>query len=445
MRYNIKKRPVKDNKGISKMKKKIAVIGLGHIGLQLAFHFSKAFGEVTGFDRNKERIAELKKGHDSMKDISKKAIGSASIRYTSDPKRLKGCNFIIIAVPTPLKDKEPDLSSLKDASEIAGKILAKGATVVYESTVYPGATEEICIPILEKHSGLGCPKDFKAGYSPERVNIGDKKHSLDKVIKVVSAIDKGSLEDISETYSKVIRAGIHKAKSIMVAEASKLAENIQRDVNIALANELSLAFSHMGIGAKEVIEASSTKWNFHRYSPGLVGGSCIAVDPYYLIAKAGKAGYKPGIIKESRKLNESMVGLMISKISQMLRRSGKGIHGSKVLLMGLSYKEDISDMRQSRSIDLVLGLKEKGALVFVHDPLVSEHHIKKELKAASTSLDSLEGLDCIIIAAPHSVFRSVSLEDLKKKMRTPILVDIKGFYDKSQAIKKGFSYYSLLQ
>src|SRR3989338_2656355 len=336
------------------MERKIAVVGLGYVGLPLALALSNHF-EVIGFDINKEKINSLNKGIDPTRenDLSLKA----NIRFVSDETELKKANFIIVAVPTPVTEaKHPNLTYLEKSSELVGRNLQRGAIVVYESTVYPVVTEEICLPILEKTSGLKLIDDFKIGYSPERINPGDKEHTIDKVIKIISGIDKESLEEISKVYSKVTRAGIHKAKNIKTAEAAKVIENIQRDLNIALMNELSIIFDKIGIKTKDVLAAASTKWNFHKYHPGLVGGHCIGVDPYYLTHKAQQLGYEPKVILAGRGINDSMARTVAKQVIGALAEPTQ----SRVLVLGLTFKENVNDYRNSKAKDVIDELRSAG-------------------------------------------------------------------------------------
>lgn len=421
---------------------KICVIGLGYVGLPLAVEFAKYY-TVTGFDTNSEKINDLKKGIDKTNEVSEKDLKKTKLRLTSNPKDIKESNFIIIAVPTPIDDsKKPNLKYVEDASKFVGKNLRKGAIVVYESTVYPGVTEEICLPILEKESGTKCGKDFKIGYSPERINPGDKDYTIDKIIKIVSGIDKESSDIIAKVYSKVIKAGVFKAKSIKTAEAAKVIENIQRDLNIALVNELSLIFDKMDIDTKDVLEAAGTKWNFHKYTPGLVGGHCIGVDPYYLTFKAAQLGYTPKVILAGRDINEYMSKHVADIIANEINKAGKKIRFAKVLIMGVTFKENVLDTRNSKVSDVITYLKEKEIEVVAYDPLVED--IEKDFSIPKTDLKSSDKFDCTLVFSPHKIFSSITLDNLKQKMNpNPILIDIKGFYNKEEAIKKGFVYKKL--
>ena len=417
------------------METKICIVGLGYVGLPLACLLSKKF-EVSGFDISQEKINQLKQGIDQTGEIEN--LGQYKINYSDNPEIISQANFIIACIPTPVdENKKPDLSLLEKASEIIGQNLKPGAVVVYESTVYPGCTEEICLPILEKSSGLKYGVDFKLGYSPERVNPGDKIHTIDKIFKIIAASDDGALNRLKEVYGQITQ--VYPVSSIKVAEAAKVIENIQRDLNIALANELALIFDRLGINTKEVIEAAGTKWNFHKYYPGLVGGHCIGVDPYYLTSKAESVGYNPKIILAGRGVNESMTGFVASKL--------KG--RKKVLIMGLTFKENVPDIRNSKAKDLALALKVQGSIIYGHDPLlkikeISVDHFKVEL---INDWPPKQNFDAIVMFSPHQIFKNnqnYSLESLKKISEpNSILFDLKSFYDKTQAEGLGFKYLTL--
>jgi len=424
---------------------KICIVGLGYVGLPLAIEFSKIF-PVIGFDISEKKIEELKKNIDSMNELTTEELKNANIFYTNNPSRIKEANFIIIAVPTPItKHKKPDLSYLESASELVGKNLTKGSIVVYESTVYPGVTEEVCAPILEKYSNLKCGIDFKIGYSPERVNPGDKEHTIDKITKVVSGMDEESLNTISDIYSQIIKAGLFKAKSIKVAEASKVIENIQRDLNIALMNELALIFHRVGIPTKDVLEAAGTKWNFHKYHPGLVGGHCIGVDPYYLTYKAQELGYEPQVILSGRNINNLMPKHVADMAIKALIKAGRKVNESNVLLMGLTFKEDVRDARNSRAKDLIDELRSYNANVVAIEPHLSDEETEKFFDIKNHRFEDLNSIDCVIIINKHKLFKVISLDNLKTIMNTkmPVLVDIKNMYKPEEAKAKGFIYLAL--
>lgn len=417
---------------------KICVVGLGYVGLPLACLLSKKF-KVSGFDINEKKIEALKNGFDETGEVED--LKQFKINYSSNPELIKEANFIIVAVPTPIKDdKEPDLNPVESASSIVGKNLIKGATVVYESTVYPGCTEEICVPILEHESGLKCGQDFKVGYSPERVNPGDKVHTIDKIVKIVSGMDDETLELVAGVYGEITT--VFKAKSIKVAEAAKVIENVQRSLNIALMNELSLIFDRVGISTRDVLDAAGTKWNFHKYTPGLVGGHCIGIDPYYLTHKAQQLGYEPKVILAGQDVNEYMVELVAKKFDGC----------KKVLIMGVTFKENVPDIRNSKAFDLEKKLRSMGIEVAKSDPVYST----KNIVGSYTSSDPSEVFanqpevpdeyDGVIVFSPHDVFKSdeYSLKNLRLGcVDGAILFDIKGFYDRAEAEKLGFKYMTL--
>ncbi len=413
---------------------KICVVGLGYVGLPLACLLSKNY-EVSGFDINEKKIEDLKNGFDETGEVQ--GLSDFKIEYSFDPKIIKAADFIIVAVPTPVtKDKLPDLNPVLSASKIVGQNMKKGAIVVYESTVYPGCTQEDCLPILEKESGLKFNQDFKLGYSPERINPGDKVNTIDKIVKVVSGSDEESLEKIAGVYSSFTQ--VHRAPSIKVAEASKVIENVQRDLNISLMNELSMIFDRMGIATRDVLAAAGTKWNFHKYTPGLVGGHCIDVDPYYLTYKAEKLGYKSQVILAGRKVTESMPGFVASKLA------GK----KNILILGLTFKENVPDTRNSKAKELADALKEQGSAVWGIDPVVKKReHLNYFGIEILSDLPKDKNFDAIIIFSPHKVFKSeekYSLLNLKKVCSVDsILFDIKGQNSRQEAEAAGFKYLTL--
>jgi len=415
----VSKRSLKD--------KIVCVVGLGYVGMPLADAFSKHV-KVIGFDINKEKVKRL------LEEYS-------SLDLTSDPAKIKKADFVIIAVPTPVtKHKEPDLSPVISASEIVGQNLKKGTIVVLESTVYPGVTEEIVGPILEKESGLKVGKDFKIGYSPERVNPGDREHAIDRITKVVSGMDMEATEILAELYGLVTT--VYKTKDIKTAEAAKVIENIQRDLNIALMNELSIIFDKMGLDTRDVLDAASTKWNFLRFSPGLVGGHCIPVDPYYLVHKAKELGYHPQVILAGRSVNNYMSKHVALLAVKGLNEAGKVIKRSKVLIMGLTYKENVPDTRESPVKEMVKELKEFGCDTYGLDPLLS----KKEIQSFGVKIaeDNKGKFDCVIIAVVHEKFKKMRLENIKKLMdNNPVLIDVRGYFDSKKATNAGFIYKSL--
>lgn len=425
--------------------KRICIVGLGYVGLPLAVEFAKKF-KVIGFDINKKRISELKQHFDSNKEISRKRIYKSKIKFTSDSSTIKYTNVVIITVPTPLKkNKQPDLSHIRESSKIIGKNLKKGSIVIYESTVYPGVTEEICKPILENYSGLKCPKDFKIGYSPERTNPGDKVHTIDKIIKIVSGIDSETLENIAKIYSTIIKAGVFKASSIRVAEAAKVIENTQRDLNIALMNELSIIFKRMGIKTADVIKAASTKWNFHRYRPGLVGGHCISVDPHYLLYSAKKVGYNPKVILAGREVNDYMPKHVVKLLLEHMDNIKKKYSKINVLIMGLTFKENIKDTRNTRTDDIIKLLKNHKISVSCYEPFLSQKEVEQKFNIKNLDpLKCSEKYDAFIISVPHDQFRKIRLIDLKKiSKKNPIIIDVPRIFNEKKALDGNFAYYSL--
>jgi UDP-N-acetyl-D-galactosamine dehydrogenase len=355
--------------------KKVCVVGLGYVGLPLAVALGKR-QEVIGFDINAKRLETLRKGVDYNKDVPPEELKKAKIRYTDNPKDIKEADFIIVAVPTPVNDAHlPDLSLLEISSRTVGENLRKRAIVVYESTVYPGVTEGFCAPILEKESGMKCGRDFKVGYSPERINPGDREHTIERIVKIVAGMDKESLETIAAVYGSIITAGVHKASSIKVAEAAKVIENTQRDINIALMNELKMIFDRMGIDWKEVLEAAGTKWNFLRFTPGLVGGHCIGVDPYYLAYEAERLGHHPEIILAGRRINDNMAFYEARRVIKRLAAGGTSLQGLKLLILGATFKPDINDLRNSKAEDVAKELASHGCVVKFHDPMIEREKV----------------------------------------------------------------------
>jgi len=415
------------NKLINK-KSKLSVIGLGYVGLPIALEFSKKI-QVIGFDIRNDRVELMKKGKDPSKELQSSAFKGCNIKFTSKPEDLKQASFHIIAVPTPIDSHNlPDLTPVISASVTVGKILKKGDYVVYESTVYPGCTEEDCIPILEKYSGLKFKKDFKVGYSPERINPGDKEHSLTTIKKIVSGCDTESLNNIAKVYEIVVKAGVHKASEIKVAEAAKIIENTQRDVNIALMNELSIIFNRMGINTFEVLEAAGTKWNFLKFYPGLVGGHCIGVDPYYLTFKAQEYRYHSQVINAGRFVNDSMGFYIAKQTVKKLIAAGKNVLKTNVLVMGATFKEDVSDIRNSRVADVVSELKSYGVNVDVIDPQANSNELLHEYGFGLTK-KTRNDYDAIIIAVSHKEYKQFNEEYFSKiSLKNAIIVDVKGIY-----------------
>jgi len=422
---------------------KICIVGLGYVGLPLAVEFGKK-QKVTGFDVNQDRIAELKRNIDSSNEISAKELKKAGITFSAESRIIKKATFIIVAVPTPITQaKIPDLMYLRSASKTVGQNLSKGAVVVFESTVYPGATEEVCVPILEKQSNLKCGLDFKIAYSPERINPGDHVHTVDKIVKVISGMDKDTIKRVKAVYESVVKAGVFTARDIKTAEAAKVIENIQRDLNIALMNELSLIFNRLGISTKDVLDAAGTKWNFHRYHPGLVGGHCIGVDPYYLTYKAQVNGYQPQIILAGRNINEYMSKHVADLAIECMGKNDKPLRKSNVLLLGLTFKENVSDYRNTKSKDLIAELKKKGVNVIACEPLLGKRTVKEEFGIKNIDIDRIKDIDCAIMISPHDEFKSLTLKKLKILMNSLIMIDIPSFYNRAEADKLGFAYRSL--
>jgi UDP-N-acetyl-D-glucosamine/UDP-N-acetyl-D-galactosamine dehydrogenase len=421
-------------------KAKVSIIGLGYVGLPIALAFAKKVS-VIGFDINKERVEMMKNGIDPSGELKTAEFNGCDIEFTDSLDVLKKANFYIVAVPTPVDHaNQPDLTPVLKASESIGKVLKKGDYVVYESTVYPGCTEDDCVPVLEKFSGLKMGKDFKVGFSPERINPGDKVHTITKIVKIVSGCDAEALENISKTYSIIVEPGVHKASSIKVAEAAKIIENTQRDVNIALMNELSLIFNRMNINTYEVLEAAGTKWNFLKFSPGLVGGHCIGVDPYYLIHKAEALGYHTHVINSGRYVNDSMGFYVAKNTVKKIIATGKDISKAKVLVMGATFKEDVKDIRNSRIADVVKELKSFSLTVEVVDPLADSEELKEEYGFELKDKPGKD-YDAVIIAVNHKEFLNYT-EDFFASILTPqgIITDVKGIY-RGKITK--FGYWSL--
>ena len=413
------------------MKNKIAIIGLGYVGLPLAVEFGKKY-PTTGFDINGPRIAALISGHDSTLEVDEAELKQATqLNYTTNIEQLKSCNIYIVTVPTPIdSNKRPDLTPLEKASETVGKVLSKGDIVIYESTVYPGATEEVCVPILERHSGLTFNKDFYCGYSPERINPGDKEHRVTTIKKVTSGSTPEIADIVDNLYKSIITAGTYKASSIKVAEAAKVIENTQRDLNIALMNELAIIFERLGIDTLEVLKAAGTKWNFLPFRPGLVGGHCIGVDPYYLTHKAEILGYHPQVIKAGRRINDGMAAYVAQQTIKQMIRSGTNIRGAKVIVLGLTFKENCSDLRNSKVADLVKELQEFGCEVYVHDPLADAEQALHEYGITLREWDQLpQNADAIVAAVSHAKYTTQPVANLLAPLkRCGVFIDIKSAY-----------------
>ena len=415
----------------------VAVVGLGYVGLPIAVAFGKQ-ATVIGFDVNTTKVKELQNGIDRTGEVSEQDLKSSQVRYTSEPADLKAADFIIVAVPTPINESlQPDLKALRMCSETIGANLSPGAIVVYESTVYPGVTEEICLPILEKKSGLKGGVDFKVGYSPERINPGDKEHTLEKITKVVAAQDAESLEIVAETYGRVVKAGIHRAPSIKVAEAAKVIENTQRDLNIALMNELALIFHRLGIDTKSVLDAAGTKWNFLKFSPGLVGGHCIGVDPYYLTAKAESVGYHPQVILSGRRINNGMGKFVAEHTMKLLAQLGRPVTELKVGVLGLTFKENVPDLRNSKVPDIVNELREYGVQVLVHDPMAEREEAVAEYGIHLADWNQMRDLDGIVVAVAHQHYKEMTTTSLLQLLRSNthgVVVDVKSILIPSEIV-----------
>ncbi|OXS77034.1 UDP-N-acetyl-D-galactosamine dehydrogenase [Lysinibacillus sp. KCTC 33748] len=430
----------------SNLETSISIIGLGYVGLPLAVEFSKKFN-VVGFDLNKEKIKLYKAGCDPTNEVGDNEVLLSNVLYTSEESKLIDCKMHIICVPTPINsDKTPNLTPIIEASKIVGRNLQRGAIVVYESTVYPGTTEEICIPILEKESNLNFGQDFTVGYSPERINPGDKVHRLKNIVKVVSGSDDYTLDVISKVYKSIIEAGIYKAPSIKVAEAAKVIENSQRDINIAFMNELAMVFNKMDIDTVEVLKAANTKWNFLDFKPGLVGGHCIGVDPYYFIYKAEQLGYHSQIIAAGRKINDGMGQYIANNIIKQMIKAEYQIKGAKVAILGLTFKENCGDIRNSKVIDIIRELEDYGLEISVYDPLAQKQEVEKEYTIKLVDFDSIKEMDAIVLAVPHDIFLenySPSTYKVFLKESSKLIVDVKGALDKESYLEKGFNYWRL--
>jgi len=425
---------------------KISLVGLGYVGMPIAVSFSKKV-DVIGFDVNKAKIDLYKSGIDPTKEVGDEAIKACTVDFTCDPERLREAKFHIVAVPTPVNaDHTPDLSPVEGASHILGKHLTKGSIVVYESTVYPGVTEDVCVPILEAESGLKCGVDFKIGYSPERINPGDKVHRLETIVKIVSGMDEETLEEVAKVYELVVEAGVHRAESIKVAEAAKVIENSQRDINIAFMNELSIIFNKMGIDTKAVLEAAGTKWNFLKFFPGLVGGHCIGVDPYYLTYKAEQMGYHSQIILSGRRINDDMGKYVVESLVKKLIQADINVKSAKIGILGFTFKENCPDTRNTRIIDIVNELKEYGITPVIADPVADKAEAKHEYGMEFADISDVKNMDAIILAVAHEEFSTLTIEDMDKFYsgeHTKVLLDIKGLLNRKEFENAGYIYWRL--
>lgn len=435
-------------KGLVNDKEKIAIIGLGYVGMPIAVAFAKKV-DVIGFDLNRKKIELYKSGIDPTDEVGDDEIKKTTVDFTADEIKLREAKFHIIAVPTPINsDKTPDLSPVEGASRIVGRNLTVGSIVVYESTVYPGVTEDICVPILEEESGLKCGVDFKIGYSPERINPGDKVHRLENITKIVSGMDQESLDEISKVYELVIEVGVHRAESIKVAEAAKVVENSQRDINIAFMNELAMVFDRMGIDTKDVIEAMNTKWNALGFTPGLVGGHCIGVDPYYFLYEAEKLGYHSQIILSGRKINDGMGKFVADAIIKKLILANKVVKQAKVVMLGITFKENTPDTRNSKVVDIIDNLKEYGIEPILIDPVADVDEAKYEYGVDVVDIKNVKGADCLVLAVAHDVFKQMSWDEMDNLYgdfdnKEKVLIDLKSILDREEIEKKGYSYWRL--
>lgn len=433
---------------IKNREERISLVGLGYVGMPIAVAFAKK-ADVIGFDISEEKVELYKKGIDPTKEVGDDVIKSTTVEFTADENKLKEAKFHIVAVPTPVNaDHTPDLKPVESASRTVGRNLTKGSIVVFESTVYPGVTEEICIPILEKESGMKCGEDFKIGYSPERINPGDKVHRLETIVKVVSGMDEESLDIIAKVYELVVDAGVHRAESIKVAEAAKVIENSQRDINIAFMNELSIIFNKMGIDTKAVLKAAGTKWNFLNFSPGLVGGHCIGVDPYYLTYKAEQLGYHSQIILSGRRINDDMGRYVVENLIKNLIKADVPVKDAKVAILGFTFKENCPDTRNTRVIDIVNELKEYGINPMIADPEADAEEAEYEYGIVFDSLEDIREMDAVVVAVGHDQFLNFSQEDINRMFKdgfneSKVLLDIKGILDRKEYETAGYKYWRL--
>lgn len=426
---------------------KISLVGLGYVGMPIAVAFSKKV-KVVGYDLNAKKIELYKSGVDPTNEVGDEAIKNCSVDFTSDETKLREAKFHIVAVPTPVNDDHtPDLTPVEGASEILGRNLTKGSVVVFESTVYPGVTEDICVPILERESGLKCGTDFKIGYSPERINPGDKVHRLETIKKIVSGMDEETLDTVAKVYELVVKAGVHRAESIKVAEAAKVIENSQRDINIAFMNELSIIFNKMGIDTKSVLEAAGTKWNFLKFYPGLVGGHCIGVDPYYLTYKAEELGYHSQIILSGRRINDDMGKYVAENTVKDLIKADVSIKNAKIAILGFTFKENCPDTRNTKIIDIYKELKEYGITAVIADPAADADEAKRLYGIEFVDMSEIKDCDAVILAVAHEQFKSLTTDDFDKMFKNSdnknVLIDIKGLLDRKEYENAGYIYWRL--
>lgn len=426
-------------------KEKLSLVGLGYVGMPIAVAFARKIN-VIGYDLNAEKIELYKNGIDPTKEVGDDTIRQTTVEFTADETRLREAKFHIVAVPTPVNDDHtPDLTPVEGASRILGRNLTKGSVVVFESTVYPGVTEDICVPILEQESGLTCGVDFKIGYSPERINPGDKVHRLETITKIVSGMDAETLDVVAKVYELVVEAGVHRAQNIKVAEAAKVIENSQRDINIAFMNELSIIFNKMGIDTKSVLEAAGTKWNFLKFYPGLVGGHCIGVDPYYLTYKAEKLGYHSQIILAGRRINDDMGKYVAENVVKNLIAADKPVKNAKVAILGFTFKENCPDTRNTKVIDIVNELHEYGITPVIADPQADIAEAKRLYGVEFVDVDEIKGMDTVVLAVAHREFRDYTISDINQFFGEgqKVLLDLKGLLDRSEYEDAGYSYWRL--
>lgn len=426
-------------------KEKLSLVGLGYVGMPIAVAFAKKI-KVVGFDLNTAKIELYKSGVDPTNEVGDEVIKATKVAFTADPSMLREAKFHIVAVPTPVNDDHtPDLTPVEGASRILGQNLTKGSIVVFESTVYPGVTEDICVPILEKESGLKCGVDFKIGYSPERINPGDKVHRLETITKIVSGMDEETLEEIAHVYELVVEAGVYRAASIKVAEAAKVIENSQRDINIAFMNELSIIFNKMGIDTKSVLEAAGTKWNFLNFQPGLVGGHCIGVDPYYLTYKAEQLGYHSQIILSGRRINDDMGKYVAESLVKNMIRANIPVKGAKVAILGFTFKENCPDTRNTKVIDIVHELQEYGIQPLITDPVADRAEAEREYGITFVEESAIRDMDAVILAVSHTAYDGITMEQTDRLYggRKKVLVDIKGVLDRKEYEAAGYLYWRL--
>lgn len=433
---------------IIKGEEKISLIGLGYVGMPIAVSFAKK-AKVIGYDLNEKKIELYRNGIDPTLEVGDEAIKNTTVEFTADETKLREAKFHIVAVPTPVNaDHTPDLAPVEAASEILGRNLTRGSIVVYESTVYPGVTEEVCVPILERESGLKCGVDFKVGYSPERINPGDKVHRLETIVKIVSGMDAETLDTVAKVYELVVEAGVHRAESIKVAEAAKVIENSQRDINIAFMNELSIIFNKMGIDTKAVLEAAGTKWNFLKFFPGLVGGHCIGVDPYYLTYKAEQIGYHSQVILAGRRINDDMGRYVAENTVKKLIAAGVNVKDARVAILGFTFKENCPDTRNTRVTDIVNELEEYGITPAVSDPVADTAEAKQHYGIDFVGLNEIRSMDAVIIAVAHGEFLKLTADDIgamfkAEENKNRVLIDVKGILNKNDYTAAGYQYWRL--